>query len=189
MDITRKKPIIKSAAFGFLAGAALLSVYFIIVSLANSVEHAVQEFFRILQWITALITGFGVQVGLYTYIRELIKIKKLAGATASVTSAGSVSTTSMIACCAHHLTDTLPIIGVSAASVFLIKYQEAFLLTGVLSNAVGILLMLRIMQTNRLYDEQKRILRAIFKVNLRKVLYFAVPASIILIAVNFIKTV
>ncbi|MBS3132822.1 hypothetical protein J4470_01675 [Candidatus Woesearchaeota archaeon] len=188
MENRKKGAVVKAVFIGLLAGIALLSVYFVVVSLANSVEHAVQEFFRIWQWITALVAGFGIQVGLYAYIREAIKIRKLAGATTSITAAGGVSTSSMLACCAHHLTDVLPIIGISAASIFLNKYQESFLLTGVLSNLAGILIMLRIMQTNRLYNEQKGALRAIFKVNLRKVLYFAIPASLILIAISFIKT-
>jgi hypothetical protein len=182
------KQIIRALFAGFLAGVALLSVYFLIVSLANSVEHAIQEFLRIWQWISALVVGFGLQVGLYIYIREAIKIRKLSGATTSVAAAGGVSTTSMVACCAHHLTDVLPIIGLSAASIFLNKYQESFLLIGVLSNMIGTIIMLRIMQTSLLYDEQKGILRTIFKVNLRKVLYFAIPASLIMIAISFIKT-
>ncbi len=180
-DVSRTKPIIT----GIAAGTALLSVYFVIVSLANSFSHALQEFARIGWWIAALVAGFGMQAGLYSYIREAVKTRKLAGATASMTAAGGVSTTSMIACCAHHITDVLPIIGLSAASIFLIKYQDAFLLAGVLSNLTGILVMLRIMQANRLYGEKGILSAAFRKINLKKALYFAIPTSIILVALDF----
>ncbi len=44
----------------------------------------------------------------------------------------------MLACCAHHLSDVLPIIGVSGAAVFLNQYKTPFLALGVVMNVLGI---------------------------------------------------
>lgn len=48
----------------------------------------------------------------------------------------------MVACCAHHLTDVLPIIGFSAAATFLNQYRIPFMLVGIGANLVGIAFML-----------------------------------------------
>ncbi len=44
----------------------------------------------------------------------------------------------MAACCAHHLADVLPLLGLSGVAIFLVRYQLFFIIAGVLSNVVGI---------------------------------------------------
>jgi hypothetical protein len=51
----------------------------------------------------------------------------------------------MAACCAHHITDTLPILGLTAAAAFLAEYRTAFMLIGLGMTLVGILVMLIIL--------------------------------------------
>lgn len=43
----------------------------------------------------------------------------------------------MVACCAHHLVDLIPILGLSAATLFLSEYQEQFLIFGIVANLIG----------------------------------------------------
>ena len=43
---------------------------------------------------------------------------------------GGTSVTAMVACCLHHVTDVLPILGLSAAATFLTRYQRPFMLIG-----------------------------------------------------------
>jgi len=43
----------------------------------------------------------------------------------------------MIACCAHHLTDVVPILGLSALSIWLVNFQTPLLAIGIVSNAAG----------------------------------------------------
>ncbi len=153
-----KKPIV----IGVTGSIILLILYFGILTIAESFGHAVQEFSRLWYWIFALVIGFGIQIGLYSYIRAEFHAKQIAAATKTVAATGSVSTGSMIACCAHHLTDILPIIGLSAASVFLAKYQLLFMVVGIFSNLVGVTMMLGIIQKHRLFDENgffKKMLR------------------------------
>jgi hypothetical protein len=57
---------------------------------------------------------------------------------------GGTSTAAMIACCAHHVTDVLPLLGLSGAAVFLAQYKVPFMVVGIVSNAAGIGVMLRL---------------------------------------------
>src|SRR3989338_4747254 len=138
MSIKTSAEIAKSSMkWGFIGGLFLLSIYFLILSIANSFEHAIQQFAKMWYWVFLLAIGFGTQIGLYSLIRQSMK-QQLKGTTTEVAASGGVSTGSMIACCAHHLTDVLPIMGLSAAAIFLNKYQTLFIIIGVLSNLVGI---------------------------------------------------
>jgi|SRR3989344_4033248 len=125
---------------GFLAGIALLAVYFLVMGLASgSWDYTVNQLVNLRYWIGALILGFGIQVGLYSYLKNCHKETKLGqGAVVAGTGTSSVA---MLACCAHHLTDILPLLGLSAVSLVLVKYQTWFLSLGILSNLVGISLM------------------------------------------------
>jgi len=49
----------------------------------------------------------------------------------------------MLACCAHHLTDVLPILGLSGAAVFLNAYKTPLLWLGIVMNLAGIVYLLR----------------------------------------------
>ncbi len=134
-------------------------------------------------WILILVTGFGIQLGLYSYVRFNIRTKAT-GATAEIAAAGGISTGSMIACCAHHITDVLPIIGLSAAAVFLAKYQLPFILLGIFSNLVGITMMLHIIQKHALY-QKKGILKTIFNFRMKRVRNIVGILSIAIVSFSF----
>lgn len=132
----------RAVLHGFLAGAALLAVYFLIMGLASgSWEYTVRQLVDLRYWIGALVLGFSIQVGLFSYLKNCHKETKLEQGT--VVAGTSTSSVAMLACCAHHLTDVLPFLGLSAASLVLAKYQVWFLGLGVISNLIGILLMVR----------------------------------------------
>lgn len=143
----------RSIIYGISATAILLFLYFSILSIANSFRHAVDSFIEMWYWILLLAVGFGVQVGLYFHIRVSFHDRMRKSASTTVATVGGVSTTSMIACCAHHLTDVLPIISLSAAAAFLAEYQLLFIMVGVFSNLVGITMMLGIIQKHGLFRE------------------------------------
>ncbi|MBS3095045.1 hypothetical protein J4231_00010 [Candidatus Woesearchaeota archaeon] len=173
--------------YGIVAGIALSSVYFGMLTVLNSFEHALSQFIDMWYWILLLVVGFSIQVGLYAYIKGMLKSK--AGiATSSVAAAGGISTTSMIACCAHHVTDVLPIIGLSAAAIFLNKFQLLFIVTGVLSNLIGISIMLKIIQEHSLYYQQNNILSHVMKLDMKNALYAIVSASALAFIAALIKT-
>ena len=79
-----KKLVAKPVILGLIGSIVLLGVYFIILSSFNSFSHAVQQFAYQWYWISLLVIGFGLQIGLYTYVKEFIKIKQMAGITGNI---------------------------------------------------------------------------------------------------------
>ena len=139
--------------WGFSGGVALVAVYLVVLALANSTEHVLSEFRRLWYWMTPLIFGFAVQLGLFAYARAATRSDTTTPARGVVAS-GGVSALSMVACCAHHLTDVLPLIGLAGAALFLATYQALFLLLGLLSNIVGLVYMLGTLRRHGLFPER-----------------------------------
>ena len=50
----------------------------------------------------------------------------------------------MGACCAHHVADALPLLGLSAAAVFLNDYRLAVMSLGLAMNALGVVILARL---------------------------------------------
>jgi hypothetical protein len=121
---------------GPLAAIALLGLYLGLITLAQGWGHALEQFDIDLWFVLALAAGFGTQVGLFTYLRAL-HARMAAGSVGMAASTGT-STAAMLACCAHHLSDVLPILGVSGAAVFLSAYQTPLLWLGLAMNLAGI---------------------------------------------------
>ena len=48
----------------------------------------------------------------------------------------------MVACCAHHLADVIPVLGIAGLSLFLTEYQKETLIVGVAVNFIGVIYML-----------------------------------------------
>ena len=179
----------KAILFGFLGSLVLSILYFLILSLLNSVTHAYLEFFRLWYLMLPLILGFGVQIGLYFYVRESFKAINSSVVTASIAASGGVSTASMVACCAHHLTDILPLIGLTFLSAVLIKYQVSFILLGVLSNLIGITIMLKVIQKNSLHKSWKGIFRKIMKLNMKITQKYVIISSIVIFSLSLYFTI
>src|SRR5690606_3700731 len=62
---------------------------------------------------------------------------------------GGMSTVAMVACCAHHVTDVLPLLGLTAAAAFLAEYRTVFMLVGLSTTLLGIIVMLIILLRER----------------------------------------
>ena len=135
---------LKRSAIGAIT---LFAVYMVVMTLANSFTVALGELGRWWTYIAPLSAGFGVQVGLYLHLRDVAKAGAggLQGSRMAV--GGGVSATSMVVCCLHHVTDFLPLVGLSAATLFLADYQSVFMSLGVLSSVVGTLVMLEKLQS------------------------------------------
>ncbi len=141
----------------------LIAIYVLIVFIATGdMSHVIEQFMAFKYWIIALILGFGLQMGLFWYIRSGLHLTDGSSKTALAAGA-STSTVAMVACCAHHLVDILPILGLSAATLFLSKYQTYFFLLGVISNIAGIALMVYIIKTKTCPDFFKFLRRRVNK--------------------------
>jgi hypothetical protein len=152
---------------GFGGASLLLLLYFGILTVAQSFEHALSSFLELWYWVLALSAGFGAQVALYYYIRAVSKLRE-AHAGAGVAASGGMSGAAMVACCAHHVSDVLPLFGVSAAALFLTEYQLLFMVLGLLSNLVGLAFMLKIIAQNGFFQRGSR-LHVLWRVDMERV--------------------
>jgi len=126
-----------SVLYGTLAGTGLLIFYISVVSIFQGVEFAFLNLRSLWFLVFPLAIGFGTQIGLYASIRHTAVM------TGTVAGTGGISAGSMIACCSHFLLQMIPFLGMSGLALFLTKYQTTFLSIGILSNMVGIIIMLR----------------------------------------------
>ena len=135
-----------------LAGAFFLTgLYFGFMSWAEGFKTA-REVFWSDRWIVIpIVTGFGIQAALYAILkfRLFVPVSATGSSGALMGASGTTSTVAMLACCAHHVTDVLPILGLTAAATFLGRYRLAFMGAGLGMTMVGILLMLSILFKER----------------------------------------
>lgn len=172
-----------SLLIGMGGALVLLSIFFTIVFLANgSLESAWQEFQRLWYWVLTLASGFGLQLGLFFHIRNSVS-EQMPGATAEVAASGTISTGSMIACCSHGLINLLPILGVSVAAAFLAQYQLPLILFGVVSNLIGITIMLGIMQKHHVLPRNS-MARRVVGINMKLTRIGIIIIGLIVIAVS-----
>lgn len=127
-----------------IAGAGLLTLlYFGIVSWVESPQHALDLFWEDRWIVTPIILGFGIQSALYIILKKglFVPVSHTGVSGALTGTGGGMSTAAMVACCAHHVTDVLPILGLAAAATFLSEYRIAFMLVGLGTTILGIAFM------------------------------------------------
>jgi len=149
-DAALKRYLIPLAAF-LLGSSLIASVYFGILTWAQGWDYASSQFVRDRWYVIPIIVGFGVQAALYTVLRFrlFIPITSTGHAGSMMGASGGTSATAMVACCIHHVTDVLPILGLSAAASFLTRYQRPFMLIGLAMNLIGIGVMLYVLYRER----------------------------------------
>jgi len=125
-----------------IAGVIILTAAYwsVLYFTTSDAYHPLQQFLDFKYWLIPLLAGFGIQTGLFWFLRLQNKSTGAISKSAIATGAGT-STIAMVACCAHHLVDFLPLLGFSAAALFLTQYQTYFFLLGIVSNIGGILFM------------------------------------------------
>ena len=145
--MSNRKRFLLPLSLGLLGALFLTGVYFGTVSWAESPEHALELFWQDRWIVIPLILGFGIQVALYTVLKKglFIPVNSIGPSGAMTGAGGATSTAAMVACCAHHITDVLPILGLTAAATFLADYQQAFMLLGLGTTLLGIIVMLVIL--------------------------------------------
>jgi len=129
--------ISKATTMGVLATASLLGFYFLILSAVSDWAFTVDQFATFRYYIISLATGFGIQIGLFTYLRSAIHSHCSTGKVVAVS--GTTSTVAMISCCAHYLANILPVIGATGLITLVGQYQVELFWVGLASNAAGIL--------------------------------------------------
>ena len=128
--------ILKSTIYGFMGMAVLLAIYFSVISLISGWPFALDQFGRFWYFIFSLAVGFGIQIGLYTYLKNVTDQKN--GSCKVLAVSGTTSTVAMLSCCAHYLANILPIIGAAGIISLIGQYQVKFFWIGLAFNIAGI---------------------------------------------------
>jgi len=136
-------------AAGAAAGALLVGLYLGLVTWAQGWAHARELLWGDRYFVGAIALGFGTQLGLYLYLRQAVRRRRLAAPTAVTVAGTGTSSVAMIACCAHHVTDVLPLVGLSGLALFLGDYRVPLMALGIGVNAVGVAVMLRLVVRER----------------------------------------
>ena len=139
----------------FLLGSTFIAgVYFGILAWAQGWDSALSIFLPNRWYVIPIWISFGIQTALYSILRFRLFIPNTSTGSTGVlmSTSGGTSVTAMIACCLHHVTDVLPILGLSAAATFLTRYQRPFMLIGLGMNMIGVIVMLLV-----LYRERKKL--------------------------------
>lgn len=148
-----KRYLIPLAAF-FLGSLLIAGVYFGILIWAQGRDSALSLFLSNRWYVIPIWISFGIQAALYSILRFRLFVPTTSAAHtgAVMGTSGGTSVTAMVACCLHHVTDVLPVLGLSAAATFLTRYQRPFMLVGLGMNMIGIIVMLVV-----LYRERKKL--------------------------------
>jgi hypothetical protein len=131
----------RSIRWGGAASAAMLAFYTTVIVWASGWPHFGEQIRSDWFFVALIVGGFGAQVALMVELRHRHQMHATES-TASGTGTGA-SATGMLACCAHHLAEIAPIVGATGALAFLANYRIAFMVGGIVLNAVGIFVSLR----------------------------------------------
>jgi hypothetical protein len=148
-----RRYLIPSAAF-ILGASSIAAIYFGILIWAQGRDAAWSIFLPNRLYVIPIWIAFGIQAALFSILRFRLFVPAAVTAQSGAvvgTSAGT-SVTAMVACCMHHVTDVLPVLGLGAAATFLTRYQRPFMLLGLGINLVGIVFILTV-----LYREYQKV--------------------------------
>ena len=134
--MNRARILWTSIIYGVGGMAALLGIYFVILAVVSGWEFTVSQFLEFWYFIVSLALGFGIQIGLFTYLRNAVRGMDMSGKVVAVS--GATSTVAMISCCAHYLTNLLPIVGAAGAIALVAQYQIELFWLGLACNLAGI---------------------------------------------------
>ncbi len=136
-----KSAILKSAASGLIGALALLTFYFAVITAISGGTFAARQFLTFWYFIVGLAIGFGIQVGLYVYLRNVIRSRD--SSRGVLAASGTTSAVAMISCCAHYIANILPVIGAAGVIGLISQYQIQLFWVGLGFNLAGIIYIAR----------------------------------------------
>jgi len=155
--MSRTKRILIPLGAGLIGIIFLTGLYFGIMSWAEGFKSAWGLFWYDRWIVIPIIFGFGIQAAIYAVLkfRLFVPVSATGPSGALMGASGTTSTVAMLACCAHHVTDVLPILGLTAAATFLGRYRLALMWGGLGMTVAGIIVMLII-----LFRERRKVMKS-----------------------------
>ena len=126
---------IRSLRWGLVAGAALATFYVLVLVTASGWAHLEDQLRQDWWLIGPIVIAFGTQVALTAELRRRHRARHLGATSGAGTGA---STVGMVACCAHHLADLVPLLGATGLAAFLFDWRVPFMLAGLVVNGVAV---------------------------------------------------
>jgi len=132
----------RSVVLGAASGLLLSVVFVVVVGWLGGRDHLIRQV-RADWWLFApLALGFAIQVALMVELRRRHRLAA-AASSASIGGSAGVSGVGMLACCAHHVADLVPLAGATGMATFLTGVQRPAMVAGLLVNGVAIAIALR----------------------------------------------
>lgn len=125
----------RSVRWGLVACFGLVAFYVGVLGTASGWSHLRDQTRQDWWLLTPIVIGFGAQVALVVELRRRHRAHRLAASAGAGTGASAVG---MVACCAHHLADLLPLVGTAGAAAFLFDWRVPIMLAGIAVNAVAV---------------------------------------------------
>ena len=125
----------RALRWGLAAAAAFVTFYVVVLVAASDWRHLREQAVQDWWLLTLIVVGFGTQVALTVELRRRHRAHHLGAATGAGTGASALG---MVACCAHHLADLVPLLGATGRAAFLFDWRLPFMLGGIGVNAVAI---------------------------------------------------
>lgn len=126
----------RSSLFGAAAGLGLVAVFSATVTVTAGTAHLGRQVRDDWWLLVPLMVGFATQVALMVELRR--RRRAAHAAAASIGVGAGTSAVGMLACCAHHGADLLPLAGATGIATFLGGVQRPIMEAGVAVNAVAV---------------------------------------------------
>lgn len=125
----------RSLRWGVLAAGFLVAFYVVVLAWASGWTHLRDQAQQDWWLLTPIVAGFGTQVALTVELRRRHRAHHLNTTTGAGTGASAVG---MVACCAHHVAELVPLIGATGLAAFLLDWRVPFMVAGIAVNAVAV---------------------------------------------------
>jgi len=131
----RLQAFAKAILVAMLGMAALLGLYLVLLTLVAGWGFTLEQWRTYWPYVIALALGFGIQAGLYAWLRLGMQARH-AGKVVAVT--GTTSGVAMVSCCTHYLANLLPALGATGVVSLVGQYQVELFWFGLAANLAGI---------------------------------------------------
>jgi len=142
--LTLARPV----GFGALAFGLLFAAFVAALAFVSGGNVAAGQFADLWYYLLLLAAGFGVQVGLYVRLRQVVGRAGSSGKV--VATSGATSTAAMVSCCAHYLANIAPALGATGIVALDASFQQQFMWAALALNVAGIAYV-----ANRLFNASK----------------------------------
>lgn len=127
---------VRATIIGLSAALLMLALYGVVVSVLSGWGSMLEQFRHYWYFLVPLWVGFGVQIGLYSALRQTVR--SCASSRAAVTASGTTSTAAILACCTHYLGSLVPALSLGGLVSIVAHYQTELFGLALAANLFGL---------------------------------------------------